>query len=295
MAERAQLAPDEGSPPPSRAEGASGPSPRLGGAGRDPLAETPTFSAMEVARLFGVRADVAAVVRRWLQPGLLRGTTRTATGGRSGTRVLWSIPPAALLAFVRAQPEAYAPGLIRDPALRAEAERVHARDPLVPLGAMAERAGIDAAQLRRLAKGGAFPSYPAPPGTTPPGTARERYVHRSQVEATLAAVARLRAAGPQGAAALAALHALLEQEQPRATAATAAPAAPPAPRCPRCGTRLVRAQDEDGAAIDSCLACGHSAPADPLARAREAERIAAVRTEGRAGPRHLGARNGSGA
>jgi hypothetical protein len=94
----------------------------------------PVFSTVQVATLFGLAPTSSYfVVQRWIVPGLLEARRVDPKPDQDPRGIRYIVEPRAVLAFVRQHPDAYDWTKIADPLLKADAERVERRDPLVPL------------------------------------------------------------------------------------------------------------------------------------------------------------------
>jgi hypothetical protein len=249
----------------------------------------PVFSTVQVATLFGLAPTSSYfVVQRWIVPGLLEARRVDPKPDQDPRGIRYIVEPRAVLAFVRQHPDAYDWTKIADPLLKADAERVERRDPLVPLEEVLPSLGATMAELAKLAKGGAFTLLARGGGK------RTYLIRRSQLDAIHAAIADLRRSSDP----VFALHALLQSEkgvpsrgtveiQPAPAVRPSVPPAvlPSAPgqprppyadrRCPRCKTQRTISQALDGYEL-ACMNCGETEPiVDQAAEARrEAKRQA---------------------
>jgi hypothetical protein len=258
----------------------------------------PVFSAGELARLMGL--TTSTVVTRWIEPGLLEATQEAAGHG-----LRYTITPAALLAFIRAHPDAYAPGRITDEQLRQEAEHVDRADPPVSLAELAAQASLPLKQVQHFAAQGVFPTVRRP-GVTQRGWS-PAMLRRSQVPAALKALKEATAVPT----ALDALHALLAKPAPSVVTEAKPvvktlgpgyipngstdwrgqplPAKAPQERCGRCDGKLLAGQDpETRQPVLVCMSCGEErrpAGPDPVAERQQQDlERARAETDARRGP-----------
>lgn len=262
----------------------------------------PVFSTVQVGRLFGFANTWggATVVQRWILPGLLQARRVDPRADQKPQAARYVIEPSAVLSFIRAHPNAYDWQAITSPKLRAEAERIDQRDPLVPIDEIAAELAATPVELAALAKDGALQLLTRRGGLR--GTKRVFLTRRSQIESIRRAlVDRRRAIDPvaalealldaesQAPKALPSGTQVLEQVTGAAVAAVQRNGLPPRlkfeeRRCPRCGATRTTTPLDDGAGFElSCMSCGQSDPlVDPAAEARrealrlvESEAIAA--------------------